>query len=510
MNKCDATESQILRRLKTSGCSNPDLKRLSYPELCKLNAVYNDTVIETKTKIPSSDQVYFDAEFALTNLAYLRYSAEQVQECKIELESAATRLNNCFETKESFQRCLFPRVASARDLEIQTQFHCILRDIIERSTNFQYHNVPKSKSRGIKAVTELLHRFIDPIKLISTGQFSKVYLGSLRKFQAPFVIIKTSNNEKSVKYVPGIVLHELAVGYALNTIRRFTGSSFTYFYGGFYCGATTGQYATSLSQNKPDTAFVCEQTLPNVTSFSIQQLIPQGVTLSTLLTQLKTETSSSRIFDTVHHVFIQVAQALWVAQHELKFMHFDLHGNNVLITPTAPYDLKFTFGGRDVHQVTSINSFVTLIDYGHSVCTAKMNNQQKEVEVVLNNCWPIDDPKKNVMLIGARAKTTNDYFLPLLDLFRYITFAIAVNWGKVSKHVDTALVKLRSVWLTFIKQTLETSDMQQNRYVKWVQTENMSAWVDSYFSQNIGFVLVEDAPLMKLATLEEWMANVTI
>jgi hypothetical protein len=509
--KCEATKSQIVRRLNASGCKN--VEHLDYQQLCRLNAVYNDTVQPSKTKIPQSEQSYFDATFAQSNLAYLRYSSEQIQECKIEIETLddlPKLIGSCFESKQSFERCLFPRVASARDLQIQTQFHCIIRDILERSTNFGFHNVPKSKSRGIKVVTELLHRFIDPIKLISTGQFSKVYIGSLRKLQIPFVVIKTSADESKAKYIPGIVLHELAVGYALNTIRKLTGSSFTYFYGGFYCGSTTAQYSTSLNSSKqPSTTFLCNTFTPEITSFSIQQLIPNGVTLTSLLSSATIQSqTSSFIFDFCHKIFIQVAQALSIAQDQLNFVHFDLHGNNVLITPTIAYDLRFKFGSRS-YDINNITSFVTLIDYGHSVCTVKMGSPYNET--VLNNCWPVNDPNNNVIVLGSRATTTNEYFLPLLDLFRYITFELAVNYGKFGQSVDAALTNLRSVWLGYIKRLFTSqNDRRDNRYVKWMQIETMSTWVGTFFSQNIGFVLVEDAELFKLSTLSEWMNNVEL
>lgn len=140
------------------------------------------------------------------------------------------------------------------------------------------------------------------------------------------------------------VLHEVSVGFVLNHLRSTGNINFMYVYNAFYC--SVGKKICSTSKDTTTCAF-----FELVKGKSIAALIKERF-----------------IFDHFNHfleLFLQIVLALCDAQVYCKFIHYDLHDENILISKLdKPETITYQYAGYKLNDVKYI---ATIIDYGNSI-----------------------------------------------------------------------------------------------------------------------------------------------
>jgi hypothetical protein len=209
------------------------------------------------------------------------------------------------------------------------------------------------------------------------------------------------------------LFHELAVGLALNSLREKV-PNFMYVWGGFYC-------------DSPKMSLDCISTTPQkITTLALFEMVP-GKELLELYEKL----TSKQILE----IIIQVCIALLSAQNKYKFVHYDLHGGNVIIRSHVK-QIKVRV---KTHEFST--SFVPqIIDYGMSsmqvdgkFVTSKFNDQNKQ--------------QKDVVHLQG---DPNKYYVPLYDIWRYVSYIVSSIFDREGNSD-----KFRKLWQTLIDPFLE-------------------------------------------------------
>jgi hypothetical protein len=204
------------------------------------------------------------------------------------------------------------------------------------------------------------------------------------------------------------IIHEIAVGYALNTLRNRI-PYFAYMYGGFY-GTRIANNATSLKCKD-------DPTPATLTSYNIQQHV-HGVEFESFEWDVKE-------LDTIlYQLFLQIAYALYVAQRDLRYMHFDLHGGNVLVRRIQKQQLAIVGESFDTHIDACILPMI--IDYGTNTCVAN--------DMFLCSGYEFQYPG----MLKELRNHSNEYFIPGYDIYRYFMFTLFTLWDH---HSNNQLVK---------------------------------------------------------------------
>ena len=179
-------------------------------------------------------------------------------------------------------------------------------------------------------------------------------------------VLKYSVGDKSE------VIHETAIGYALNTLREKNLTlNYVYTYGIFDC-------ATPLIQLKsgenPIMTWCRQGPDENITNYLVIENIPESITLaSAIASSIKTPSILS--IDQLISIILQVIMASYVAHTELYFTHWDLHCSNILLRKVpAEKILTYQFSNMSTkYYVVTHGYIITIIDYG--MASAKINDK---------------------------------------------------------------------------------------------------------------------------------------
>lgn len=151
------------------------------------------------------------------------------------------------------------------------------------------------------------------------------------------------------------IVHELAVGLALNTLKEFV-PNFMYTWGGFVCSppqrgpqlaVPTGSVKYSYTFNK-----ICSNS-QNEPQVMIMNEFVSGRSLDAMLGEIS--------YSELRVILFQLACALDYAQKQLSFIHNDLHPGNVLVK-VLEYPFTFTYNGMEIET----NLLPVIIDYGYA------------------------------------------------------------------------------------------------------------------------------------------------
>jgi len=206
----------------------------------------------------------------------------------------------------------------------------------------------------------------------------------------PACVIKTASqtSENYTFRYEFDILHEVLIGYNLNNLHQT--NVFAKMYGYIF---------------KKRHALNFQQYIHGKTLMEILKDLPDG--------HMKV----------VKDVFLQLAHGLYLAQKEYGFMHWDLHGENVLIEKLDhPIDLHLRFTEDLIVKLEDVFYVPKIIDYGVSTmtCPQFISNKYAAVE---------EDEKQDVVLWLATSEKTS--VLPLFDLYRYITY-VFLKWNQPS------------------------------------------------------------------------------
>ena len=169
------------------------------------------------------------------------------------------------------------------------------------------------------------------------------------------ILMKRKKIKAILKYGKGYhkdiesILHEVTIGYFLNDLRKTGNINFMYVYTPFYCSVGK-QICTNQKIDKLTTCAFLEYIEGKSISDYMKHNCRQNITI---------------INSTFIILFFQVVLALADAQAYCKFIHYDLHDENVLtLKLKSPIDITYKHIGYTLHDVDFIPC---IIDYGNSI-----------------------------------------------------------------------------------------------------------------------------------------------
>ena len=464
---CNVTRKHIQRALMSKGCY--DLMQLNDTVLCDLYKLYYNLNEKALTNQEIND-LFKNIHF-VNNLDYITKYISTEQKCQ-DISSIDNELKHNLAP-------LF------NDSATQRKIACFIKEILSSVTNFAYHNIPSNNSLGLTAITNGLSKYMN-WKLLAKGEYGATFLSKLiSNSQDPLCIVKTTTKKENLK---GLTLHELAIGFALNTIRDRIAPFFTYCYAGFYCDFSDMDTADPM----------CKEATPTkVDVMMFQQYIDSTEKhLSKWLWMKQSKLPEFEIFNIIDQNFLLVAYALHQAQETMKFVHFDLHGENVLIRKNSN-KLMIDINVGQFNKQIQPYFIPTIIDYGHSVCT--VDNK------ILYNCWPINND--NIISMGNGS--TKNYFLPLYDMYRYITFVLTYLSQAQDPLIINAVTKLRSKWMKYINENFLDYDTK-GKYKQWVEqysTASVTDWKDFFIKNQLAWPTRDNSLCFNVGSIEDWLLD---
>ena len=202
-------------------------------------------------------------------------------------------------------------------------------------------------------------------------------VGSSDEGVPPFATMKYGVNRQPDPYNPGYLIkdynmiHELVIGFILNTIRNLT-PNFMYVWAGFSCNAPKKLGPVSFAElrlknsvkNNYDFDTLCSSNTPdNLEPIVLSEVVDVYSTFSKFFDDFFL--SDPKI---VLIVLFQIFASLSIAQDKFRFVHGDLHANNILIKRLdEPTRIVYNLGEREYGIETEFVPII--IDYGLSRAT---------------------------------------------------------------------------------------------------------------------------------------------
>jgi len=212
------------------------------------------------------------------------------------------------------------------DANLQNLFSDILIAI------FQQGNLPQNVQ------LEGIRYWINSLSYLSQGQNGQTFTSTIRNMPDKRLLIKTSED----------LTHEVFVGLMLNKLRSHL-LNFSYVYMGFNCSSPLFVDKTFLSW--------CDKKTNDLGDAFYEYVYPSSSFADFVSTHQSSEESLS--------YYLQAVLALNYAFKKIKFTHFDLHGENVLLRELDSLQrIDYPTGkGSFVFYTKKIPTF---IDYGFS------------------------------------------------------------------------------------------------------------------------------------------------
>ena len=335
------------------------------------------------------------------------------------------------------------------DVSNEIYIQCFVRDVLGCMRNPSVDNYPDpfytllNESRTNRDIND--RKFLRLKAVGELGKFGQVFFVSVndtqnQKYFEPFSVLKYSNSQENEE-----IINELAIGFALNTLRG-TIPYFSYTYGGFYC-------TTQASKNK---LLTCTSEDDDLVAMSLQQFVKDGTSLDKLLLKMYDDgKDKDEILKTLKDVMIQVGYALMMAQKEYKYVHFDLHADNVILRklPT-PTTIELRLNDNKKVKLQNVKYYPTIIDFGKNALTLPNKTFISTISTPMENPEMIDDlnsDKKN-------------YFVSGFDIYRYVTCVLADVWdGLVAEGAKPSGSLLTGINNFFLQCMKEFGDFNESK-----------------------------------------------
>jgi serine/threonine protein kinase len=213
------------------------------------------------------------------------------------------------------------------------------------------------------------------------------------------IIIKANDTEKNnYKFI-----HEIFIGlYGTNKLRKYI-PNFSFILGGLRCSPP--RYIP-----REDTIYFAES---NKDFYHILYEFIQGNTLKKELEKIE--------FSQFLNIFLQILFALQFAFDKIKFTHYDLHYENIIIR--TPFDSEFfiPYIVDDVIYYIKTNCIATIIDYGFSY-------------IQIDN---INYGRHDLNYLGINA----DKSFPMYDIYKLLLFSMK-GVGDENSKIFQEMVKI--------------------------------------------------------------------
>ena len=272
---------------------------------------------------------------------------------------------------------------------------------------------------------------LQPAKLLSDISTEGItwsigYKGEANRAVLKYGVKKVDTNVPFTQYVTDThnsLFHEVVVGLLLNKIANLT-PNFMYTYGGFSCsvplstnpqpkGFTSGQSTYDFND-------LCSNSYtPNVSLVMVSQLC-KPVNLDDFINHHHSVYTDNDIYQ----LWCQLVCSLAIAYNKYKFIHGDLHGENVLVSKLRnPQDITYVIEDKDSKLKYTIvlkhcRYIARIIDYGHSVVSVNHTRYfplvyyRNEKQQIIFKMYDIE----NILM------NDNDFYPQFYDIVRLMSY----------------------------------------------------------------------------------------
>ncbi len=290
------------------------------------------------------------------------------------------------------------------------------------SSKLKEHNTNTNLiSMPTKDFPDLFHTII-PIG--SKSKQGDVFLVTFKHKQKYIPVILKYGKDESRELE--IVLHEVSIGFFLNHLRADGNINFMYTYTPFYC-STGKKMCTSTKLN-------------NVTTCAFFEYIKGDNVSNTFKKMCKQQKDSISLFIPL---YLQIALALADAQAWCKYMHYDLHDENIMIVENKkPVDITYKHIG---YKLKDVEHTGVIIDYGNSIL---LSPTDKTLFI-----HPFIDAKIKLKYFEDLAYTKNP-FISCYDIFHFCMMCLST----LASCNDIATDSIKKCWkicMTFFIHRLQ-------------------------------------------------------
>jgi hypothetical protein len=152
------------------------------------------------------------------------------------------------------------------------------------------------------------------------------------------------------------------------------------------------------------------------------------------------------------HIFIQLFNAIEMAQKAYKYMHWDLHSNNVIIKKVDyPVSFDITLQNGTVIKMNDVEYVPMIIDYGMNCLTINGAFLGNFFDNSSQNLSKVNVNKDMIFYLGL---SEHDYYCPLFDVFRFLiyTFVQCISSTRYHPYQDWFKLLYIGCWELFNRQ----------------------------------------------------------
>ena len=254
----------------------------------------------------------------------------------------------------------------------------------------------------------------------------------------PFAVMKYGKENKGEPKSYNII-HELAIGMVLNTIRNIT-PNFMYIWGAFSCSPPqingVNPDTTSETKNIYNYQSLCSNTDPkSMEIIMLTEYVDAKYTFFSFVLDDSIPNYSKHLID----LMIQIMCSITIAQTLFRFVHGDLHDRNILIKKLSyPVTLTYVISELDSSEpftvtLKNVLYIAVIIDYGFSTMVTtngvRLNPLQNAFFNDENPFSPMSD-----MSMAFETLWASKHILLLIDLTKLITTDYSGSMYKVTRN----------------------------------------------------------------------------
>lgn len=348
----------------------------------------------------------------------------------------------------------------ASDSNVYKQVACGVKSILRNNRDAVLRIL---NARYIPVEDPIIQNFFNPREVLSDASVEGVvwrigYSGSA----GYFATMKTSKRDPANTLRSYNMLHELLVGLILNFLRPFT-PNFMYVWGGFSCSSPTqgaplpAGVATASVRHAHNFGTLCTDNTPdNMDVLMLNENVAVFDTFHGTFERARSAAAARAAgappadlvrWADILYILFQIIISLAMAQAFCKFVHGDLHDNNVLVK-RLPADVTLEYILHGVTYRVQTRYIAVIIDYGFSRVTS--------VDTLPNGDRlppggpPIDtnmpplryawDGAGDIFAYPGEDRPENEHyrrFMPLYDIARVTTMFGEVEFALLNNVLDT-------------------------------------------------------------------------
>lgn len=229
------------------------------------------------------------------------------------------------------------------NIEDMKSVYCLIDTAMNEVSRSFYPKV--NRYHGIYIMDDSISAIIKDGNVISAGANGIAYHGNFLN-KGIQIVIKISKHPLDYDFE-----REYYIGLMMNRLRKYI-PTFVYTLGGFICGKP-------YISNNTSTIRSCYGEFNNSSDATLY-IVYENITGKSWYNYIKNVSFRTWLF-----IFVQVLLSLELAQKELLFTHFDLHGSNIIIRENNNKSYSVPIGNK-VYVIPNPKAIPVIIDYGFS------------------------------------------------------------------------------------------------------------------------------------------------